>query len=132
MKTRTVATVSAAIELGTGVALIIGPDLLAHVLLGVGLSGGGVAVARIAGCGLLALGLACWPSRDGASPQAFRALLVYNLLAGLYLGYLRVTGSFTSPVLWLACTLHLVLGILLARPAYVGVLAAKAVRPNMQ
>ena len=109
--------VSAAIEAATGVALIAAPDLVARVLLGVGLSDSGVAVARVAGCGLLALGLACWPGSDDATPQAIRALFVYNLLVGLYLGYLRVSGDFTGFLLWPACALHVVLGVLFAPSA---------------
>ena len=108
--------VSAAIEAATGVALIAAPDLVARVLLGTGLSDSGVAIARVAGFGLLALGIACWPGADEA-PHATRALFVYNLLAGLYLGYLRVGGGFVSPVLWLASGLHVALAILFARPA---------------
>ena len=117
MKARTLAIVSAAIEAATGVALIAAPDLVARVLLGAGLSDSGVAVARVAGFGLLALGLACWPGNDDATPQAVRALFVYNLLAGLYLGYLRLGGGFVSPVLWLASGLHVGLAVLFARPA---------------
>ncbi len=105
---------SAAIEAATGVALIAAPDLVARILLGTGLSGSGVAVARVAGVGLLALGIACWPGGDDATPHATRALFVYNLLAGLYLGYLRVGGGFTGFLLWPACALHVVLGVLFA------------------
>jgi hypothetical protein len=130
MKTSTLAMVSAAIEAATGAALIAAPELVARVLLGAELSGSGIAVARVAGFGLLALGLACWPGSDDSSPQATRALFVYNLLAGLYLGYLRVSGSFVSPVLWLACTVHVVLGMLLARPAFDRGSSAKAKRAS--
>src|SRR5271169_3734417 len=114
MKTRTLAMVSAAIEAATGAALIAAPDLVARVLLGAGLSDSGVAVARVAGFGLLALAIACWPAGDDSTPPATRALFVYNLLAGLYLGYLRVGGGFTSFLLWPACALHVVFGVLLA------------------
>src|SRR5271166_6029725 len=117
MKTRNLVNVSAAIESATGVALILIPDVVARVLLGNELSGSGIAVARVAGFGLLALGLACWPGGNDATAQATRALFVYNLLAGLYLGYLRVAGGFVSPVLWLASGLHVVLAVLFARPA---------------
>lgn len=105
---------SAAIEAATGVALIAAPDLVARVLLGAGLSDSGVAVARVAGFGLLALAIACWPGSDDATPQATRALFVYNLLAGLYLGYLRVAGGFAGLLLWPACALHVVFGVLFA------------------
>lgn len=118
MTTRALARLSAAIEAATGLALIALPDLVARVLLGVGLSGGAIAVGRVAGIGLLSLGLACWPRGADATPEATRALLVYNLLAGLYLGYLRVGGGFVSYLLWPACAVHVVLGFLLARPAF--------------
>ena len=118
MRTRTIQLVSSAIETATGAALIAVPDLVARVLLGATFADSGVAVARIAGCGLLALGMACWPSSGGVSQQATRALFTYNLIAGLYLGYLRVGGGFVSYLLWPACALHLMFGLLLARPAF--------------
>lgn len=118
MKTRTLESLSSAIEIATGLALLVVPELVARVLLGAGLSDSGIAVARLAGCGLLALGLACWPGRIEPTSQATRALFTYNLLAGLYLGYLRAGGGFVSFLLWPACVLHVVLAILLARPAY--------------
>jgi len=116
--TRMIVRVSSAIEAATGVALIAVPDFVAHLLLGSELSSSGVAVGRIAGFGLLSLGLACWPTADDATPSAVRALFVYNLLAALYLGYLRVSGEFVAFLLWPACALHAVLALLLARPAY--------------
>lgn len=92
MQTRTAMRLSAAIEITTGVVLIASPELVAHLLLGIELSTGGTAVARLTGGGLLSLGLACWPSGDEPVEQATRALFVYNLLARIYLGYLRVGG----------------------------------------
>jgi hypothetical protein len=99
----------------TAVVLIAVPAMAGRVLLATELSDSGVAVARVGGCGLLALGWSCWPSGDDASPQSVRALLVYNLLAGLYLGFLRVRGEFVSPVLSLASGLHVLLAVLFAR-----------------
>src|SRR5271167_5034055 len=118
MTTRTLIAVSAAIEAATGLALIAAPDFVANWLLGTGLSSSGIAVARVAGFGLLSLGLACWPGAAGATPQVTRALLTYNLLAALYLGYLRVGGGFVSYLLWPACILHALLAVLFARAAY--------------
>ena len=117
MTTRMLVMLSAAIEAATGIALIAAPDLVARLLLGTELSGSGVAVARVAGFALLALGVACWPGGDDAPQSATRALFVYNLLAGIYLGYLRVSGNFNGFLLWPACALHLALGLLLVRTA---------------
>ncbi len=104
----------AAIEIATGVALIADPALVVRVLLAAGLSTGGIAVARIAGIALLSLGVACWPGAEGPSAPAIRALFAYNLLASLYLGYLRVAGGFDSPFLWPVFALHAVMSLLLA------------------
>jgi len=132
MTTRTLVRLSSAIEAATGVALIAVPEFVARLLLGVGLSSSGVAVARVAGFALLSLGLACWPTADDATPSAVRALFAYNLLAALYLGYLRASGEFIAFLLWPACALHAVLALLFARPAYGRVSAAKAARANKQ
>ena len=105
------------IEAATGVALIVAPEFVARLLLGTELSRGGVAVARVAAFGLLSLAVACWPRGTVADTQAVRALFVYNLLAGLYLGYLRVSAGFIAYLLWPACVLHVLLALLLARPA---------------
>jgi hypothetical protein len=118
MTTGSLVKTSAALEGATGVALIADPSFVVRVLLGVGLAGGGIAIGRLAGIALLCLGLACWPSGDGPSPRATRALLNYNLLAAFYLGYLRVGGGFFSYLLWPACALHALLALLLARPPH--------------
>jgi hypothetical protein len=118
MTTRTLVVLDSALEVATGVALIARPSLVVRVLLGAGLSGGGIAVGRVAGLALLSLGLACWPSADGASAQATWALFTYNLFVALYLGHLRVGGGFLSYLLWPAFALHALLTLLLARPAF--------------
>ena len=118
MNARTLALLSSAIEAMTGLALIAVPTLVGRLLLGVDLPGSGIAVARVAGFALLALGVGCWPRGDAATGQSIRALFTYNLLAGLFLGYLAMAGGFTGPLLWPASVLHVVLALLLVRPAY--------------
>ena len=88
---------SGAIAAATAAVLILIPDLIACPLPGADLAGGGTAVARVAGFGLLS---------------------VASVLTGLYLGYLRVGGGFDGYLLWPACVLHVLLAVLLARPAY--------------
>lgn len=118
MTTKTLVTVSAVIEVATGLVLIVDPVLVAQALLDSDLSGSGVAVARLCGIGLLSLGLAGWPSGESVPAQALRALFAYNLLAAFYLGYLRVGGGFVSYLLWPACILHAVLALLMVRPVW--------------
>jgi hypothetical protein len=126
MTTRNLVKLSAAIEGATGLALIADPSFVVHLLLGAGLSDSGIAVGRVGGFGLLSLGRACWPGGDDPTPHAIWALFIYNLLAAPYLGYLRVEGGFVSYLLWPACVLHVLLAVLLVRPAYAGILARKA------
>jgi hypothetical protein len=118
MTTKMLVCVSAGIEVTAGVAFIAVPNLVATMLLGVSLSDSGIAFTRLAGAGLLSLGLACWPGGDAAAQPAIRALFTYNLLVAIYFGYLRVGGGFVSYLLWPACVGHAGLALLLARPAY--------------
>lgn len=130
MTTKALVMVSSTIEAATGLALIIDPELVARILLGTDLLGGGIAVSRVAGAALLALGLACWPSMDDATAQTTRALFIYNFLAAIYLGYLRAGGDFVSYLLWPVCALHALLALLLARRAYAKFSAVRAARPR--
>jgi hypothetical protein len=118
MNTKSVISVSAAFEAATGIGLIAVPNLVAHLLLGTELAGSGVAVARVAGFGLLALAIACWPGGSDTHMRATRALFLYNLLAGVFLGYLRFGGGFDGYLLLPAAAIHILIAILLARPAY--------------
>ena len=115
--------VAAVIEAATGIALMIYPLLVVVLLLGVGVSGPGIAVSRVGGFALLSLGLACWPNLDsaGANIPALRALLTYNLLVTLYLAYLGIDGQWVGSLLWPAVALHAVLTFLLARAWFAGV-----------
>jgi hypothetical protein len=108
---------AAVIEASTGIALMIHPPLLSHLILGEGVSGAGMALGRVAGFALLALGLACWPTLDsaGANTSALRALLTYNLLATLYLAYLGIAGGLVGSLLWPAVVIHGALMLLLGR-----------------
>ncbi len=105
--------VSATIEGVTGFALILSPSVTVRLLLAADLGTVGIAAGRVGGFGLLSLAIACWPGRDDASPQATRALLTYNLLASLYLAYLRFGGGFVGYVLLLACGIHALLTVLM-------------------
>jgi hypothetical protein len=107
---------AAAIEVATGLVLIIDPSLVASLLLKADLNVVGQAVGRVAGFGLLGLGLACWPGREPARGNgAVRGLLAYNALAAIFFIYLGVRGELVGLLLWPAAVLHAALAILLAR-----------------
>ena len=110
-------TLTAFIEATTGLALMVVPTVVVGLLLGGEVAGAAIAVGRVAGIALLALGLACWPDRAVASRAgpAFRGMLVYNLLATLYLAYLGVSGLSVGMLLWPAVTAHGILSFLLVR-----------------
>jgi hypothetical protein len=108
---------AAVLEVATGLALIIDPPLLSHLLLGEGVSGAGIALGHVAGFALVGLGLACWPRFEsaGVNTPALRALLTYNLLVTLYLAYLGIGSRLVGSLLWPAVVIHAVLPLLLAR-----------------
>lgn len=108
---------------------MIGPTLLAQLLLGEVVSGAGIALGRVAGFALLSLGLACWPSVDSAGTNnlALCALITYNLLTTFYLAFLGFAGQLTGSLLWPAVALHAALAFLLAR-GYCGVVGAQRVK----
>jgi len=106
---------AAIVELGTGVAVILVPQLVVGLLLGGELAGAGIPVARCFGVALLGLGLACWP-REGSGASAapaFRGMLTYNALIALYLAYLFSAEHQGGALLWPAVALHAAVAILL-------------------
>jgi hypothetical protein len=79
--------IAALAEGATGVALIVAPSLVARLLLGTEITGVAVAIGRVAGMGLLSLGLACWPGKE-PTLVALIGMTTYGLLVTLYLLYL--------------------------------------------
>lgn len=96
-------------EAATGVALMVTPALVGHLLLGAELAGVSVVVARVAGIALLALGVGCWPG------PALLGMLTYNALGTVYLASLASDGRWAGPLLWPAVATHAILTFLLVR-----------------
>ena len=104
-------SITALLEAATGLALIAMPALVAKLLLGGEITGVAIPVGRMAGFGLLSLGIACWPGRDAARTRhvaALRAMLFYNTLTALLMIWLGIGGEFSGPLLWPAAVLHAV------------------------
>ena len=113
---RNVLAVSAVAEAATGVVLATYPGMFVRLLLGADLSGAGIALGRLAGFALIALGLACWPrghTTTGPGTE-FWAMLTYSFLAAVYLLVLGFGGALGGALLWPAAAAHAVLTSLLA------------------
>ena len=108
---------AAVLEGVTGLTLMIAPAVVTRLLLAADLSAGGAAVGRVAGCALVALGIACCSGREPAScsTPALRAMLAYNLLVTCYLTFLGIGGDLVGLLLWPAAAIHGLLTLLLVR-----------------
>ena len=119
MNTRAVLLISAAFELATGIALVAAPNLVASILLFPGAAAVWRSVDTAGGIWFSCLRhrlLATGRRRtSGTNPQ--KTLFLYNLVAAVYLGYLRIAGEFAGLLLLLACIFHALLALLLAKPA---------------
>ncbi|WP_368564682.1 hypothetical protein [Pseudoxanthomonas sp. UTMC 1351] len=108
-------TISAAIEAATGLALLVAPSFPASLLLGSTLdtTTTGSTIARIAGAGLLALGIACWLERDNAvgARSLVAAMLFYNAVAAAVFIHAGLGLGLSGLGLWPAVVLHLALAI---------------------
>jgi hypothetical protein len=96
-------------EAATGLALLVVPSLVGHLLLGEYLSGAAIPVARVLGIALIALGVACWPG------PPLVGMLIYSAAVTLYLAYIGFAGRFGGILLWPAVVLHAILTALLTR-----------------
>ena len=99
----------------TGLVLFIRPSLFAWLIFEGEFTGAGQALARLAAIALFGLALATWPTPAAAVRAATRALLIYNLLATIYLAYVGHSGLLTGILLWPAAVLHALFSILLGR-----------------
>jgi hypothetical protein len=105
----------AVVEIGTGIALMIAPEMVAAMLVRGQINELATLLGRCMGIALLALGLACWPQRQAALPgsAAFRAMFTYSTLIALCLGYVGAVAQLGGPLLWPAVGLHGAMALLL-------------------
>ena len=102
------------LETVAGLGLLVDPAGGALALFGSSMEGPGVAIGRIGGGGLLALGIACWLARKTptapASVGVGWAYLVYNVITCVTLAWASVTLVGSSLPTWGAAVLHGILG----------------------
>jgi hypothetical protein len=103
--------VTAVLEAGAGVALMCAPSETVALLLGAPLdTSAAVAVGRLAGVALLALGVANWLAQHDQASRAARglvgAMVVYNLGAAVILGMAGLRSPSAGLALWPTVILH--------------------------
>ena len=101
--------VTAALEFGAGVALLVAPAVAVRLLFGPAAAlFPATGIARLTGAALLSLGAACWWARADEGSTASRALLggllTYNA-AVVALGLFGTLGAL-GPLQWTAVVLH--------------------------
>jgi len=109
-------TLTAVIETGTGLVMVMSPSLLATLLLGSSLdTPAAMTIGRVAGAALITLGVACWLARKDTRSRAatglVAAMLLYNLAA---VSILASTGIGRGPAgiaLWPAVILHTTMAV---------------------
>ena len=115
MSTRALLIVTALLEMGTGVALLIVPSLTAELLLGEGLSQAPAhVVARVAGAALTSVAVACWLARNaehGVQSCLVAGILIYNVAVPVLLIHGWIALSLHGLGLWPATLLHTALAV---------------------
>lgn len=116
MKTRLLFIVSAVVEMGVGLALLLSPALTASILIGAPFdTPADSIVGRVAGAALLGLGVACWLARNDEHARAATGLIVsmllYNVTAAVVLAYAGVGLRLFGIGLWPAVVLHVVMAV---------------------
>ncbi len=107
---------SAVIELGAGLGMLLLPSPLAVILLGSALDTTvSLTVARVAGLALLALGISCWFARYDGHGRAARgvlgAMVLYNAGAFALLVFVGAGLRMSGTGWWPAVLVHGAMGV---------------------
>ena len=108
---KTLLTISAAVEVGTGVALVIAPTTVGRMLLGSPPDApASLVISRILGAALFSLGAACWFARHDAPGRTAAglsvAMLLYNIAIVSLLTHARIGLGMSGIGSWPAVVLH--------------------------
>jgi hypothetical protein len=100
--------VTAVMEVGAGVALLVAPAIIISLLFGPSEAEAAIALGRLAGAALVSLGAACWWARHDGGGAASRGLVSGLLIYNAAVVALVLSGSLgsISPLLWAAVVLH--------------------------
>lgn len=108
---KTLLTIKCFVEVLAGLALLFIPSTVVTLAFGVPLENSGpLALARVIGAVLLALGIACWIARSQSESRwAVRlalALLVYDVSVVVFLLMVRLVEHMSGIALWPVVGLH--------------------------
>lgn len=114
--TKNLLTMTAVIEVGAGLALVVLPSAAVNLLFGSSRdTTAALAVGRLAGAALIALGVACWLARlDGQSRAAtglVAAMLFYNAAAVSILVSAAIGFGLSGVAMWPAVVLHTTMSV---------------------
>jgi hypothetical protein len=108
-------TMTAVIEAGAGLALLVAPSIVVKLLFDAEISGAAIPLGRVAGAALLALGVACWLARGDAQSPAARGLVAamtfYNFAAVAIFLFAGLELKLAGIALWPAVILHAAMGV---------------------
>ncbi len=106
---------SCLVELGTGTALLLAPDLAMTLIVGSSLPNGGNQMAQLFGAAILCLGLSCWSSNASSERTSMPTigLTAYNVIAGVLLTLFSINGVANAIVAIPAAVLHIAFGVVL-------------------
>ena len=112
---RTVVLLAACVEIIVGASFVLATNGQSQFVFGATTEGTGALFARLAGIGLIGLGLACLPSNvAGTQRVAVRGLFIFNVLATIFFAWVGVATTFRGVMLWPVVILHALLAIVLA------------------
>jgi hypothetical protein len=111
MRIRPLFIVTAVLEIGAGMALMVSPAFFASILIGAPFdTAADAVVGRVAGAALLALALACWLARDDGYSSSARGIvsgmLLYNAVVVVVLACAGIAWGLSGIGLWPVVVLH--------------------------
>jgi hypothetical protein len=106
MLQRSVVMAAGWLEIVVGIFFVAVPDIPCVLLFAAKPEGIGIPLARFAGFGLLALGIACLPSMTTGSRRGVVGLFVFNVGAAILFAWVGFATTLHGFLLWPVAILH--------------------------
>jgi hypothetical protein len=102
-------------EILVGISFLLVLNVQSQFIFGAPSDGAGALFARLAGLGLIGLGIACLPSKVGGTNRtAVRALLIFNIAVTILFAWVALATTFRGVLLWPVAITHAVIATALA------------------